>query len=97
MTDFRPTGSAVGPAAARSNHLHGVRGFSSRQTGGRRCARGQARFVNHTGRNDLVAVKASWDATNAHFSARCRKPIGARTNANWMLLFLDTDHDVRTG
>jgi hypothetical protein len=58
---------------------------------------GQPRFVNHTGRNDLVAAKASWDATNVYFYARCQKPLSAHTNANWMLLFLDTDHDARTG
>ena len=58
---------------------------------------GQPPFVNQTGRNDLIAAKVSWDARNVYFYVRTRAPITAPTDANWMLLFLDTDHDPRTG
>lgn len=58
---------------------------------------GQPPFVNQTGRNDLIAAKVSWDARNVYFYVRTLAPITAPTDANWMLLFLDTDHDPRTG
>jgi hypothetical protein len=55
------------------------------------------RFVDNTGRNDLVAMKVSRDATNLYFYARTRQPISASTDPNWMLLFIDTDRNAQTG
>ncbi|MBM3846127.1 MAG: hypothetical protein FJ405_07575 [Verrucomicrobia bacterium] len=54
-------------------------------------------YLNTTGRNDIIAAKASWDARNAWFYARTREPLTAATGGNWMVLFLDLDADVSTG
>jgi hypothetical protein len=59
-------------------------------------AQGQ-RYVNRTGRNDIIAAKVSLDATNVYFYVRTREPLTASTDPNWMLLFIDADHDARTG
>jgi hypothetical protein len=59
-------------------------------------AKGQ-RYVNHTGRNDIIAAKVSLDATNVYFYVRTREPLTPSSGPNWMLLFLDVDHDARTG
>ncbi len=54
-------------------------------------------YTNHTGRNDLVAAKVSFDAQRAYFHIRTREPITPPAGTNWMLLFLNTDVDARTG
>ncbi len=56
-----------------------------------------SRYVNHTGRNDLVAAKISADTGSVQFYVRTREPLTPSTDPNWMLLFLDTDQDARTG
>ena len=55
------------------------------------------RYTNQTGRNDLVAAKVSFDAENVYFYARTKDPITPATDPNWMLLFIDTDQDPKTG
>jgi hypothetical protein len=59
-------------------------------------AQGQ-RYVNRTGRNDIIAAKVSLDATNVYFYVRTREPLTPCSDPNWMLLFIDADHDARTG
>jgi hypothetical protein len=59
-------------------------------------AQGQ-RYVNQTGRNDIIAAKVSLDATNVYFYVRTRAPLTPSSDPNWMLLFIDADHDARTG
>jgi hypothetical protein len=54
-------------------------------------------YVDRTGRNDIVAAKVSWDENNVYFYVRTRQPLSPHTNANWMLLFLDVDHNPATG
>jgi len=54
-------------------------------------------YVNTTGRNDLVAAKVSWDAENVYFDVRTRQALTPRSDPNWMLLFLDVDHNPATG
>jgi hypothetical protein len=54
-------------------------------------------YRNVSGRNDIVAAKVSWDKSTAWFYVRTREPITAPGGTNWMLLFLDTDADVKTG
>ena len=54
-------------------------------------------YVDNTGRNDIVAAKVSWDDTSVYFYVRTREPLSPRTDANWMLLFLDVDHNPATG
>jgi hypothetical protein len=54
-------------------------------------------YVNHTGRNDLVAAKFSWDQETAWFYVRTGSPMTPPEGLNWMLLFLDTDANAQTG
>lgn len=54
-------------------------------------------YRNDTGRNDIVAAKFSWDRESAWFYVRTREAITAATGTNWMLLFLDTDANPKTG
>ena len=54
-------------------------------------------YRNVTGRNDIVAAKVSWDKETAWFYVRAREPIIAPGGTNWMLLFLDTDANAKTG
>jgi len=55
------------------------------------------RYVNQTGRNDIVAAKVSFDEQNAYFYVRTRGAITPPTDPNWMLLFLDVDGNAKTG
>ena len=54
-------------------------------------------YVNQTGRNDIVAAKVSQDANNIYFYVRTAAPISPHTDPDWMVLYLDTDHDPKTG
>ena len=54
-------------------------------------------YTNRTGRNDMVAMKVARDAENVYFHVRTREPITARTDPNWMWLFLDVDQNPATG
>jgi hypothetical protein len=54
-------------------------------------------YLNFTGRNDIIAAKASWDNEMANFYVRTREPITSPEGTNWMVLFLDTDSDAKTG
>jgi len=54
-------------------------------------------YRNTTGRNDLVLAKVSYDATHVYFYIRTKDPITPATDKNWMLLFIDTDHDSKSG
>ncbi len=58
---------------------------------------GQPRFVNHSGRNDLAVAKVSTDTTNLYFYIRTREPLTPPTDTNWMSLFIDADHNPKTG
>ncbi len=54
-------------------------------------------YVNTSGRNDIIAAKASWDASQVSFFVRTERPLTPRSDPNWMLLFLDVDCDSATG
>ena len=54
-------------------------------------------YRNFSGRNDIVASKVSWNKTTASFYVRTREPITPPGGTNWMVLFLDTDANVKTG
>lgn len=55
------------------------------------------RYVDNSGRNDLVAMRVARDANYLYFYARTREPITSHTDPNWMMLFLDTDRNRDTG
>lgn len=54
-------------------------------------------YTNTTGRNDFVALKVARDSKFIYFYARTREPITPYTDKNWMLLFINTDLDPKTG
>ncbi len=54
-------------------------------------------YQNFTGRNDIVAAKVSWNKSTAWFYVRTREPITPPDETNWMVLFLDTDANTKTG
>ena len=56
-----------------------------------------SRYVNQTGRNDIVAAKVSCEATAVYFYVRTLGPLSPPTDDDWMALYLDVDHDARTG
>jgi len=55
------------------------------------------KYSNQTGRNDLTVAKVSYDVETVYFYVRTRDPLTPRTDSNWMLLFLDTDANPKTG
>jgi hypothetical protein len=54
-------------------------------------------YANHTGRNDIVAAKVSYDRDHVYFYVRTQKAMSPPTDPNWMLLFLDVDSNASTG
>lgn len=54
-------------------------------------------YRNTTGRNDIVAAKVSFDRDNAYFYVRTREKLSSDTDTNWMLLFINSDHNPKTG
>ena len=54
-------------------------------------------YVNNTGRNDFVAMKVARDSKFVYFYARTREPISPHTDRNWMMLFINSDCDPKTG
>jgi hypothetical protein len=56
-----------------------------------------SQYVNRTGRNDIVAAKASADERNIYFYVRTLAPMTPETDPNWMLLFIDADRNPKTG
>lgn len=55
------------------------------------------RYVDTTGRNDIIAAKVARDSGHLYFHVRTRDPITPWTDHNWMLLFLDVTGDPDTG
>jgi hypothetical protein len=55
------------------------------------------RYTNRSGRNDLVALKVTYDQSQVYFYARTRDPISSSQDPQWMLLLIDADGDHRTG
>lgn len=54
-------------------------------------------YVNHTGRNDLVAAKVSQDADYLYFTVTAARDIIVDDGANWMNLYIDLDNNPATG
>ena len=57
----------------------------------------QLRYVNNTGRNDIIESRMTHDAKNLYVYARTNQPLTASTGRNWMLLFIDADQSSTTG
>jgi hypothetical protein len=54
-------------------------------------------YVNHTGRNDIVEAKVSYNEDNVYFYVRTNNFTTNYTGPNWMLLFLNVDANYTTG
>lgn len=54
-------------------------------------------YVNTTGRNDIEALKVARDDKNVYFYARTREPLTSWKGHFWMLLFIDSDQNPKTG
>lgn len=55
------------------------------------------RYMNATGRNDLVLMKVAHDTKYVYFYAQTAGPITPHTDPHWMMLFINTDRDPETG
>lgn len=55
------------------------------------------RYVNRTGRNDIVAAKVSANLDSFYFYVRTRESLTPRTGSNWMLLFINADGNPTNG
>jgi len=58
---------------------------------------GRTHYANHSGRNDLLAMKVARDSEYVYFHARCREPMTPWSDPNWMMLLIDCDQDTATG
>lgn len=58
---------------------------------------GELHYTNASGRNDLTLMRVACDADNLWFYAQTREGLSPRTDANWMWLLIDADHNPATG
>lgn len=54
-------------------------------------------YIDNSGRNDFMTLKAATDASRLYFYVRTRETISPRTDPQWMLLFIDADSNPATG
>ena len=55
------------------------------------------RYVNTSGRNNIVRCKVSRDGANLYFLAETAAPLTPSTDPSWMRLFVNADHRTDTG
>jgi hypothetical protein len=58
---------------------------------------GDSVYRDDTGRNDFAIAKAAYDRTNIYFFIQTLDKITPHTDSHWMLLFIDSDQNARTG
>jgi hypothetical protein len=58
---------------------------------------GAGSYTNQSGRNDLDTAHVAHDATHLYFHVSTREPLTPATDADWMVLLLDTDQNASTG
>jgi len=58
---------------------------------------GAGRYTNKSGRNDLDTMHIAQDATHCFFHVSTREVLTPATDADWMILLLDTDQNAKTG
>lgn len=58
---------------------------------------GGVRYVDDSGRNDIVTCKVAVAGDDVAFLAEARQALTPPDGRHWMLLFLDADHDAATG
>jgi len=57
----------------------------------------ETRYVNDTGRNDIVAAKVSFDDEFVYLYVRTQQPLTAACDPHWMQLLIDSDRSTQTG
>lgn len=55
------------------------------------------RYINNSGRNDIVASKVTYDNQYIYFYVKTDRAISSWRDPNWMLLFIDSDKNKDTG
>ncbi len=60
-------------------------------------ALGNTRYVNTTGRNDIVESRITADGGNLYVYVRTAENMTSYKDKNWMMLFIDADSDKNTG
>ncbi len=58
---------------------------------------GSTYYTNTTGRNDIVNSKVVFDAYKLYFYVETTKQLTSHTDDNWMILYIDSDHNFNTG
>lgn len=58
---------------------------------------GGRRYVDHSGRNDIVEAKVVNDAQTVWFYVRTREKLTPASDPNWMQLLISTDHNAKAG
>ncbi|HJB84949.1 MAG TPA: hypothetical protein IAA13_05525 [Candidatus Alistipes merdigallinarum] len=54
-------------------------------------------YTNHTVRNDIVESRVTYDREHVYFYVRTAEPLTSWNGMNWMMLYIDSDRDKRTG
>ncbi|WP_165227111.1 hypothetical protein [Aquisphaera insulae] len=54
-------------------------------------------YTNKTGRNDIASAKLSRGDAGLSFYVRTREELSPASDPRWMILFVDADHDPKTG
>lgn len=54
-------------------------------------------YINHTGRNDIIETKISYNDDNIYFYVRTNNFTTNYSDSNWMLLFLNVDSNYSSG
>lgn len=55
------------------------------------------RYIDESGRNDIVALKVSFDRDQVYFYVRTGEKLSDMQAPNWMQLWIDSDSDAETG
>ena len=58
---------------------------------------GGVRYVNDSGRNDIITSKVAVDEQNIYFWVETANPLSSHKDPHWMMLFLDADKNSDTG
>ncbi|MCY2932448.1 MAG: hypothetical protein NTV86_23725 [Planctomycetota bacterium] len=58
---------------------------------------GGLKYVNFSGRNDIVRAKVAVSDESVHFYVETAAPLTSHTRRNWMLLLIDADNNPQTG
>ena len=58
---------------------------------------GDLHYKNDTGRNDIIKSMVTYDIDNIYFYVETKDKLTSHEDDNWMLLFIDSDQDHKTG